>query len=121
MCSRKSTRVSIRRSSTRRKRSFLATKRTSPRDGAAIRVADIGRAVKAPEDNTLAGWLNDKRAVLLAVQRSPGANVMATVAAIKKELPQLKASLPPDIDVEIVSDRTQTIQRASPMSASRCF
>ena len=121
MCSRKSTRVSIRRSSTRRKRSFLATKRTSPRDGAAIRVADIGRAVKAPEDNTLAGWLNDKRAVLLAVQRSPGANVMATVAAIKKELPQLKACLPPGIDVEIVSDRTQTIQRASPMSASRCF
>jgi hydrophobe/amphiphile efflux-1 (HAE1) family protein len=79
------------------------------RDGAPIRIRDIGRAVKAPEDSTLAGWLDDKRAILLAVQRSPGANVMSTVEAIKKALPQLRASLPPGIDVEIVSDRTQTI------------
>ena len=79
------------------------------RNGAPIRVRDIGRAVKAPEDTTLAGWLNDKRAVLLAVQRSPGANVMSTVAAIKRELPHLRSSLPPGIDVAIVSDRTQTI------------
>ncbi len=79
------------------------------RNGAPIRVRDIGRAVKAPEDTTLAGWLNEKRAVLLAVQRQPGANVMSTVEAIKKELPQLRASLPPGIDIEVVSDRTQTI------------
>ena len=79
------------------------------RNGAPIRIRDIGRAIKAPEDTTLAGWLNDTRAVLLAVQRSPGANVMSTVDAIKKALPQLRASLPPGIDVQIVSDRTQTI------------
>ncbi|TGD97730.1 efflux RND transporter permease subunit [Methylobacterium nonmethylotrophicum] len=80
------------------------------RDGAPIRVRDIGRVVKAPQDTTLAGWLNDKPAVLLAVQRQPGANVTATVAAIRAALPRLQASLPPGIRVEIVSDRTQTIQ-----------
>ncbi|GLS45345.1 efflux RND transporter permease subunit [Methylobacterium brachythecii] len=80
------------------------------RDGAPIRVRDIGRAIKAPQDVTLAGWVGEKPAVALAVQRAPGANVIATVAAIKKALPQLQASLPPGIDMRIASDRTQTIQ-----------
>jgi hydrophobe/amphiphile efflux-1 (HAE1) family protein len=80
------------------------------RNGAPIRVRDIGRAVYAPEDLTLAGWLGSKPAVLLAVQRQPGANVVATVAAINHALPQLRASLPPGIQVETVSDRTQTIR-----------
>ena len=79
------------------------------RNGAALRVRDIGRAILAPDDRTLGGWLNSKPAVLLAVQRQPGANVIATVAAIKKALPQLEASVPPALKVEIVSDRTQTI------------
>ena len=80
------------------------------RDGAPIRVRDIGRAIKAPQDVTLAGWVGEKPAVALAVQRAPGANVIATVAAIKKALPQLQASLPPGIDMRIASDHTQTIQ-----------
>ncbi len=80
------------------------------RNGAPIRVRDVGRAVNAPEDRTQAGWLNNKPAVLLAVQRQPGANVIATVAAIKHELPQLQASIPPSVKVQVVSDRTQTIR-----------
>jgi HAE1 family hydrophobic/amphiphilic exporter-1 len=80
------------------------------RNGAPIRVRDVGRAVAAAEDQTLAGWLGTRRAVLLAVQRQPGANVIATVDQIKKELPKLQASLPPSIKVDIVSDRTQTIR-----------
>ena len=80
------------------------------RDGAPIRVRDVGRAVTAPEDPTQAGWLNTKRAVVLAVQRQPSANVVATVDAIKAALPQLEASLPPSIKLEVVSDRTQTIR-----------
>jgi HAE1 family hydrophobic/amphiphilic exporter-1 len=79
------------------------------RNGAAVRVRDIGRAISATDDTTMGGWLNGKPAVLLAVQRSPGANVVATVAAIKKALPQLEASVPPALKVAIVSDRTQTI------------
>ena len=80
------------------------------RNGAPVRVRDVGRAIVAPEDSTLVGWLNGKQAVLLAVQRQPGANVVATVAAIKKALPQLRASVPPSIDIQVVSDRTQTIR-----------
>ncbi len=80
------------------------------RNGAPIRVRDIGRAVAAAEDTTLAGWLGTRRAVLIAVQRQPGANVIATVDQITKALPQLQASLPPSIKVDVVSDRTQTIR-----------
>jgi HAE1 family hydrophobic/amphiphilic exporter-1 len=80
------------------------------RNGAPIRVRDIGRAVLAPEDRTLAGWLGTRRALLLSVQRQPGANVIQTVDQIRKALPQLQASLPPSIKVDIVSDRTQTIR-----------
>jgi multidrug efflux pump subunit AcrB len=80
------------------------------RNGAPIRVRDVGRAIVAPEDKTLAGWLGTQRAVLIAIQRQPGANVIETVDQIKKALPQLEASLPPSIKVEIVSDRTQTIR-----------
>ena len=79
------------------------------RGGAPIRIRDIGRTIKAPIDTTLGGWLDGKPAVVLSVFREPGANVMSAVAAIKKALPQLRASLPPGIDVKIVSDRTQTI------------
>jgi hydrophobe/amphiphile efflux-1 (HAE1) family protein len=80
------------------------------RNGAPIRVRDVGRAIVAPEDKTLAGWLGTQRAVLIAIQRQPGANVIETVDQIKKALPQLEASLPPSIKVQIVSDRTQTIR-----------
>jgi len=80
------------------------------RNGAPIRVRDVGRAVILPEDPTQAGWLNGNRAVLIAVQRQSGANFIATVDAIKAALPQLQASLPPAIKVEVVSDRTQTIR-----------
>ena len=80
------------------------------RNGAPVRVRDIGRAVVAAEDKTLAGWLGTHRAVLIQIQRQPGANVIETVDQIKKVLPQLQASLPPSIKVEIVSDRTQTIR-----------
>jgi HAE1 family hydrophobic/amphiphilic exporter-1 len=80
------------------------------RNGAPVRVRDVGRAIVATEDTTLAGWLNSTRAILIQIQRQPGANVIETVDQIRKALPQLQASLPPSIKVEIVSDRTQTIR-----------
>jgi multidrug efflux pump subunit AcrB len=75
-----------------------------------VRVRDVGRAVVAPQDVNLAGWMNTEPAIVIAVQRQPGANVIATVDAIKKALPQLEASLPPSLKIHIVSDRTQTIR-----------
>jgi HAE1 family hydrophobic/amphiphilic exporter-1 len=80
------------------------------RNGAAIRVRDVGRAVVEAEDRTLAGWSRTQRAVLIQIQRQPGANVIETVEGIEKALPELEASLPPSIKIDIVSDRTQTIR-----------
>ena len=80
------------------------------RNGAPIRVRDVGHAVVEAEDKTLAGWSGTERAVLIQIQRQPGVNVIETIDQIKKLLPQLQASLPPSIKVDIVSDRTQTIR-----------
>src|ERR1700737_1049012 len=75
-----------------------------------VRVRDVGRAIVGPQDVNLAGWMNTEPAIIIAVQRQSGANVIATVDAIKKALPQLEASLPPSLKIHTVSDRTQTIR-----------
>jgi HAE1 family hydrophobic/amphiphilic exporter-1 len=80
------------------------------RNGSPVRVKDIGNAINAPENDLLAAWNNKQRAILLAVQRQPGANVIATVDRVKAMLPQLQASIPSDIKVSILSDRTETIR-----------
>ncbi len=80
------------------------------RNGSPVRVKDVGAAINAPENDLLAGWFNKQRAIILAVQRQPGANVIATVDRVKAMLPQLQASIPKDIKVSILSDRTQTIR-----------
>jgi len=79
-------------------------------NGSPVRIRDIGRAIDGPENNFLAGWSNEQRAIILAIQREPNANVVATVDRIKAMLPQLEASIPPTIHVSILSDRTQTIR-----------
>jgi HAE1 family hydrophobic/amphiphilic exporter-1 len=80
------------------------------RNGSPVRVSDLGKAINGPENDLLAGWFNRQRAVLLAIQRQPAANVIATVDRIKAMLPQLQASIPSDIKVSILSDRTETIR-----------
>jgi hydrophobe/amphiphile efflux-1 (HAE1) family protein len=80
------------------------------RNGAPVRIRDVGRAVSAPENDLIAAWYNQKRAVLLAIQRQPGANVIETVNRIKAMMPVLQASIPPAVKVNIISDRTETIR-----------
>jgi HAE1 family hydrophobic/amphiphilic exporter-1 len=80
------------------------------RNGAPVRIRDIGQAVEGPENNRLAGWYDNKPAIILAVQRQPGANVIETVDRIQALLPQLQASIPPGIKINVISDRTQTIR-----------
>lgn len=75
-----------------------------------MRLRDVGRAIPGAEDITLRGWYNEKPAIVLAIQRQPGANVIDTVDRIKAALPQLLETLPSDIKVTIASDRTQTIR-----------
>jgi hydrophobe/amphiphile efflux-1 (HAE1) family protein len=80
------------------------------RNGSPVFIRDIGNVIEAAENNLVAGWFNNKRAIILSVQRQPGANVIATVDRIKSLLPQLQASLPPAIKVNVISDRTRTIR-----------
>jgi HAE1 family hydrophobic/amphiphilic exporter-1 len=82
------------------------------RNGSPVRIGDIGKAIEGPENNLMAGWYNKQRAVILAIQRVPGANVIDTVDRIKALLPQLEASLPPAIKVTVAADRTTTIRAA---------
>lgn len=80
------------------------------RNGSPVRIRDIGRAVSAGENDLIAGWYNNKRAIILAVQRQPGANVIETVQRIKAMMPTLQVSIPADIKINVISDRTQTIR-----------
>ncbi|MBR0859959.1 efflux RND transporter permease subunit [Bradyrhizobium liaoningense] len=82
------------------------------RNGSPVRLRDIGTAIEAPENDLLAGWYGKDPAIVLAVQRVPGANVIETVDRVKKLLPQLQASVPPAIKVTIAADRTATIRAA---------
>ncbi|MFE1597283.1 efflux RND transporter permease subunit [Methylobacterium sp. ID0610] len=80
------------------------------RNGAPLRVRDIGAAVAGPEDAKQAAWTNGQRGVFLVIFKQPGANVIETVDRIKAELPRLRAALPAGVKVEVLSDRTTTIR-----------
>ncbi len=80
------------------------------KNGAAIRIRDIGTVVEDAENARLAAWANEQPAVILNVRRQPGANVIEVADQVKKMLPQLKTSLPGSIDVTILSDRTTSIR-----------
>ena len=80
------------------------------RNGAPVRVKDIGEAVDGPENARLAGWQNGRRGIQLFVFKQPGANVIDTVERVKAALPLLRAAIPPSIQVETVVDRTVTIR-----------
>ena len=80
------------------------------RNGAAVRIKDVGEAIEGPENLYTGAWDNGKRAVLLVVFKQPGANVIDTVDRVKAALPRLRAVIPPAISVDILSDRTETIR-----------
>src|SRR5947209_2600864 len=80
------------------------------KNGAPVRVRDIGRAIDAPENTRLAAFANGSQAILLPIFKLPGANVIQTVDSIKAALPQLQAAIPPTVKVQVLSDRTQTIR-----------
>jgi hydrophobe/amphiphile efflux-1 (HAE1) family protein len=80
------------------------------RNGAPIRVKDIGTATRGPQNRELLSWQNGHKGVLLVIFKQPGANVIATVERIKAALPRLEADIPPTIHVKTIVDRTQTIR-----------
>ncbi|SFU32527.1 multidrug efflux pump [Polaromonas sp. YR568] len=80
------------------------------RNGAAIRVSDVAQVVDSAENIKLGAWSGMKPAIILNVQRQPGANVIATVDAIKARLPELQSGLPTSLKVDVLSDRTTGIR-----------
>jgi multidrug efflux pump len=80
------------------------------RNGSPVRLSDVANAIDGAQNDKLAAWMNLSPAVILNVQRQPGANVIEVVDNIKALLPQLQASLPAAVDVSVLSDRTVTIR-----------
>ena len=80
------------------------------RDGAPLRLGDVARIENATEDRRLAAWSGRLPAVLVNVQRQPGANVIEVVDRVRALLPQLAASMPAAVEIEVLTDRTQSIR-----------
>ena len=80
------------------------------RNGAPVRLEDVASAVDAVENAKIASWHIDKRAIVLAVQRQPGANTIETVDAIKRILPSFQAKLPAAVDMKVLFDRSHSIR-----------
>ncbi|MGO8701513.1 MAG: multidrug efflux RND transporter permease subunit [Limisphaerales bacterium] len=80
------------------------------RKGAPVMLRDVARAVDGLENTKQAAWMNDVPAVLVNVQRQPGANIIQVVNRIKARLPQLQATLPASIQISVLTDRTTTIR-----------
>jgi len=80
------------------------------RNGSPVRLRDLGEVVDNVENVRLAGWVGKRPAVILDIQRQPGANIIETADRVKKLLPRLRASIPPSVTISILTDRTATIR-----------
>jgi multidrug efflux pump len=80
------------------------------RNGAPVRLRDVASVVDGTENDQQAAWMNLSPAVIVNIQRQPGANIIGVVDRIKKVLPQLQASLPASVKVAVLTDRTETIR-----------
>ena len=80
------------------------------RDGRPIRLSDVATVERGPENTHLGAWMNNTPALILSVQRQPGANVIQVVGRIKAALPELRAALPAAITLTALTDRTTTIR-----------
>ncbi|MDR0587644.1 MAG: MdtB/MuxB family multidrug efflux RND transporter permease subunit [Burkholderiales bacterium] len=82
------------------------------KNGAAIRLGDIADVIESAENSRLAAWANEHPAIIINVQRQPGANVIDVVDAIKAKLPQLEATLPGALQIAVLTDRTLTVRES---------
>ena len=82
----------------------------SYQNGAPVYLRDVARVSQSAQNTELGAWYDTRQAIVLNVQRQPGANVIATVDQIKKQLPELESTLPAGMKVEIVADSTAVIR-----------
>ncbi len=84
----------------------------SYRDGAAVRLQDIGRVIDSVQTDKVASWFNNTRAIILAVQRQPNTNTIKIVDDIRTLLPTFKSVMPGSVEVNVLYDRSQSIRRS---------
>jgi HAE1 family hydrophobic/amphiphilic exporter-1 len=80
------------------------------RDGAPVRLSDLGKAEDSVQNDQVASWYNGDRAIVLAIQRQPGSNTVATIDRIRAVLPTFEATLPPSIKLAVLYDRSESIR-----------
>jgi multidrug efflux pump len=80
------------------------------RNGGPVRLSDVATVIDGPENSNLAAWANTVPAIIMNIQRQPGANVINVVDSIKALLPELQRALPSDVELSVLSDRTTTIR-----------
>ncbi|HWP45984.1 MAG TPA: efflux RND transporter permease subunit [Candidatus Limnocylindrales bacterium] len=82
------------------------------RNGSPVRLQELGRVISSVENDKIASWYNDIRAIVLAIQRQPGTNTVEVVDSIKKLLPTFRAQMPASIDLNILYDRSVSIRES---------
>jgi HAE1 family hydrophobic/amphiphilic exporter-1 len=82
------------------------------RNGAPIRLSEVGRVIDSVQNDKLAAWFKDKRGIVLAIYRQPGTNTIEVVNAIKQLLPTFRAEVPSGIDISVLYDRSNTIRES---------
>ena len=89
------------------------------RNGAPVHLSDVATVIDGVENVNQAAWMNQAPAVIVNVQRQPGANIIAVVDRVKNLLPQLQSSLPAAVQLSILTDRTTTIRASVERRAVR--
>ncbi len=82
------------------------------RNGAPVRLGQIGRVIDSVENEKIASWYNGVRGLVLAVQKQPGTNTVAIVDTVRELLPKFRAQLPPSVNIEVLSDKSLSIRRS---------
>jgi hydrophobic/amphiphilic exporter-1 (mainly G- bacteria), HAE1 family len=82
------------------------------RDGAPVRLADLGRVIDSVQDTKQASWFNGQRAIVLAIQRQPGTNTVAVAERIKAEVERLRPDLPASVEMATLYDRSETVKES---------
>ena len=80
------------------------------RNGAPVHLSDVADVIDSAENVKQAAWMNETPAVIVNIQRQPGANIISVVDRVTQLLPQLRASLPTSVDLTVLTDRTTTIR-----------
>jgi HAE1 family hydrophobic/amphiphilic exporter-1 len=82
------------------------------RDGAPVRLRDLGRVIDSVQDSKQASWFNGERAIVLAIQRQPGTNTVAVAHRVKAEVDKLRPTLPPSVELTTLYDRSRSIEQS---------